>query len=181
MSNFKSQKWFISPHYSHPNAIHGRALSCSYPNALAIWRYRSVVFRTKMGWLLEHWRLWAILSQRVYRNPRTTYISGVMRRLREEVRNTDPKTLTRLVHELPAKMNEIYRLKGKKISGNFAPRKSPHACKCSVCESWEFICSIVEWIIFEIYSLTLKSSHQIFKNPYTFLKMNIACSMQKIV
>ena len=40
-----------------------------------------------------------------------------MRRLREEVRNTDPKTLTRLVHELPAKMNEIYRLKGKKISG----------------------------------------------------------------
>ena len=178
MSNCKSQKWFISPHYSHPNAIHGRALSCSYPNALAM---RSFVFRTKMGWLLEHWRLWAILSQRVYRNPRPTHISGVMRRLREEVRNTDPKTLTRLVHELPAKMNEIYRLKGKKIPGNFDHRKSPHACKCSVCESWEFICSIVEWIIFEIYSLTLKSSHQIFKNPYTFLKMKIACSIQKII
>ena len=42
-------------------------------------------------------------------------------------------------------------------------------------------CSVVKWIIFEIYSLTLKSSHQIFKNPYTFLKMKIACSMQKSI
>ena len=38
-----------------------------------------------------------------------------MRRLRDEVRNIDPKTLVRLCHELPAKMNEIYRLKGKKF------------------------------------------------------------------
>ena len=82
-------------------------------------------------------RLWAIHFQRVYRNPQPTHIRGVMRRLREEVRNTDPKALpvTRLVHELPAKMNEIYRLQGKKIPGNFDPRKIPHACKCNVCQS----------------------------------------------
>ena len=83
-------------------------------------------------WSIE--RLWAIQSQRVYRNPRPKHISGVMRRLREEVKNTDPKTLIRLVHELPAKMNEIYRLKGKKIPSNFDLRKSPHACKFSACE-----------------------------------------------
>ena len=86
-------------------------------------------------WSIE--RLWAIHSQRVYRNPRPTHISGVMRRLREEVRNTDPKTLTRLVHELPAKMNEIYRLQGKKIPVNFDPRKTQHACKCDVCVNLE--------------------------------------------
>ena len=84
-------------------------------------------------WSIE--RLCAIQLQRVYRNPRPKHISGVMRRLREEVKNTDPKTLIRLVHELPSKMNEIYRLKGKKILWNFDPRKSPNACKCSLCES----------------------------------------------
>ena len=52
---------------------------------------------------------------------------------REEVRNTDPKTLTKLVHEPAAKMNEIYRLKGAKIPFNFDPRKSPFACSCNVC------------------------------------------------
>ena len=58
-----------------------------------------------------------------------------MRRLRDEVRNTDPDTLVRLCHDLPAKMNEIYRLKGKKIPSNFDPRKSPFACNCDICSS----------------------------------------------
>ena len=81
-------------------------------------------------------RLWAISSQRFYRNPRPTNIAAVMRRLRDEVRNTNPDTLVRLCHELPAKMNEIYRLKGRKIPSNFDPRKSPFACQCSICSSW---------------------------------------------
>ena len=71
-------------------------------------------------WFIE--RLWAIYSQRVYRNPQPTNIAAVMRRLRDEVRNTNPDTLVRLCHELPAKMNEIYRLKRKKIPSNFDPR-----------------------------------------------------------
>ena len=58
-----------------------------------------------------------------------------MRRLRDEVRQTDPKTLIRLIHDLPAKMNEIYRLKGKKIPSDFDPRKSKFACMCDVCTS----------------------------------------------
>ena len=33
-------------------------------------------------------------------------------------------------------MNEIWRLKGKKIPANFDPSKSPFACKCSICTSW---------------------------------------------
>ena len=63
-------------------------------------------------WSIE--MLWAIQSKLVYRD-RPTHISGVMRRQREEVRNTDSKTLPRFVHELPAKMNEIYRVKGKRF------------------------------------------------------------------
>ena len=101
-----------------------------------LWRYQGkhdLFFGAKWDdfWSIE--RLWAIYSQRVYRNPRPKCIGAVMRRLRTEVRNTDPKTLTRLVHNLPAKMNEIYRQKGKKIPSNFDPRKSQFACQCSVC------------------------------------------------
>ena len=125
--------------FHHTTAIQMQFMEEHFPaHTPTLWRFEDtdpLFFGPKWDdfWSIE--RLWVILSQRVYRNPRPTHISGVMRRLREEVRNTDPKTLTRLVHELPAKMNEIYRLKGKKITGNFAPPKSPHACKCSVCES----------------------------------------------
>ena len=105
------------------------------------------------------------LSQRVYRNPRPTHIKGVMQRLRVELKNTDPKTLTRLVHALPAKMNEIYRLKGKKIPSNFDPRKSSHACKCFVCESWDIQCKV-------------EIVHKMFENYKTFLKMKIIWSIR---
>ena len=84
-------------------------------------------------WSIE--RLWAIYSQEVYRNPRPSHIDVVMRRLREAVRNTDPNNLIELIHELPAKMNEIHRLKGQKIPSNFDPRDSPFACTCDVCNS----------------------------------------------
>ena len=102
-----------------------------------LWRYEDedeLFFGAKWDdfWCIEDY--WGITSQRVYRNPRPTHINGVMRRLREEVRNTDPKTLIRLVHDLPAKINEIYRQKGKKIPSNFDPKKSPFACKCKVCK-----------------------------------------------
>ena len=99
------------------------------------WRYEGehVFFGPKWNdvWSIE--QLSGSMPQRVYRNLRPTHISGVMRQLWEEVRNTDSKTLTKLVHELPAKMNEIYRQKGAKILSNFDPKKSPFACKCAVC------------------------------------------------
>ena len=127
---------FAQPHSTNENQ---EFMEEHFPaHTPTLWRYEDndpLFFGPKWDdfWPIE--RLWAIQSQRVYRNPRPTHISGVMRRLREEVRNADPKTLTRLVHELPAKMNEIYRVKGKKIPSNFDPRKSPYACKCSVCQS----------------------------------------------
>ena len=82
-------------------------------------------------WPIE--RLCASLAHKVYRNPRPTNIQLVMRRLRTAVNDVNQRTLVRLVHDLPAKMNEIYRMKGKKIPGNFDPKKSRYACDCSIC------------------------------------------------
>ena len=127
---------FAQPHCTNANQ---EFMDKHFPaHTPTLWRYQGVhelFFGAKWGdfWSIE--RLWAIYSQRVYRNPRPSHIEGVMRRLREEVRQTDPKTLPKLIHELPAKMNEIHRLKGKKIPSNFNPSKSPFACKCDVCLS----------------------------------------------
>ena len=84
-------------------------------------------------WPIE--RLWAILAARVFREPRPKSIAAVMRRVREECRKIDESTLIKLVHELPAKMNEIHRRKGKKIPSTFKPENSPFACRCDVCSS----------------------------------------------
>ena len=128
---------FAQPHSTNANQ---EFMEENFPaHTPTLWRYgeHELFFGPKWDdfWSIE--RLWGIMSQRVYRNSRPTHISGVMRRLREEVRNTDSKTLTKLVHELPAKMNEIYRQKGAKIPSNFDTKKSTFACKCAVCcESW---------------------------------------------
>ena len=62
----------------------------------------------------------SILLERVFRNPRPGTIRGVMRRGHEE-------TLTKLVCELPAKMQEIYRLKGWRIPPSFDPHLRANA------------------------------------------------------
>ena len=101
---------FAQPHSTHANQ---EFIDEHFPaHTPTLWRYEGkheLFFGPKWDdfWSIE--RLWGIMSQRVYKNPRPTHISSVMRRLREEVRNTDSKTLIKLVHELPAKMNEIYR------------------------------------------------------------------------
>ena len=83
--------------------LHGKYFPAHTPT---LWRF-TLFFWPKWDdfWSIE--RLWTIQSQRVYRNPRPTHIKGVMRRLWEEVKFTDPKIPTRLVHELPTKINEI--------------------------------------------------------------------------
>ena len=43
--------------------------------------------------------------------------------------------LTKMIHQMPDKINEIHRLKGKRIPPNFEPAKSPFACKCKICSS----------------------------------------------
>ena len=103
---------FAQPHFTNASQ---EFMEEHFPaHTPTLWRYENsdpLFFGSKRDdfWFIE--RLWGIHSQRVYRNPRPTHISGVMRRLLEEVRNTDHKTLIRLVHNLPAKMNEIYLLK----------------------------------------------------------------------
>ena len=124
---------FAQPHSTHANQ---EFIDEHFPaHTPTLWRYEGeheLFFGPKWDdfWSIE--RLWGIMSRRVYRNPRPTHISSVMSRLREEVRNTDSKALIKLVHELPAKMNEIYRQKGAKIPSNFDSKKSPFACKCAV-------------------------------------------------
>ena len=125
---------FAQPHSTNANQ---EFMEENFPaHTPTLWRYEGeheLFLGQKWDdfWSIE--RLLGIMSQRVYRNPRPTHISGVMRRLREEVRNTDSKTLTKLVHELPVEMNEIYLQKGAKIASDFDPKKSPFTCKCSVC------------------------------------------------
>ena len=84
-------------------------------------------------WWIE--RLWAIMGTEVYREPRVWTVKKLMRRVREASKNIDQRTLIKLVHQSPAKMNEIYRLKGKRIPPSFDPKKSKFASKCSVCLS----------------------------------------------
>ena len=74
-------------------------------------------------WHIE--RMWGMFSHRDYQHLRPTNIPGVMRRLRDEVINTNSGTLLCLGHELFSKMTDIYRHKEKKIGSNFDTRKSP--------------------------------------------------------
>ena len=83
-------------------------------------------------WVIE--RLWAILAAKVYRNPRPTHVDALMRRVRDAVRETKPETLTKLVHEMPARMNKIFEMKVRKIPAGWKARNSQWACKCDVCK-----------------------------------------------
>ena len=83
-------------------------------------------------WVIE--RLWAILAAKVYRNPRPTHVDALMRRVRDAVRETKPETLTKLVHEMPARMNKIFEMKGRKIPAAWKAHNSQWACKCDVCK-----------------------------------------------
>lgn len=127
---------FATPHSTNAN---DEFMKNNFPNYTpTLHRYRGeheYYFPPKMDdfWPIE--RLWAILAHQVYRNPRPKNIQLVMKRLRVAVNGTNKRTLIRLVHDLPAKMQEIYRMKGKKISGDFDPKKSPYACECEICSS----------------------------------------------
>ena len=148
---------FATPHSTSVN----QQFMEEHFHAPTLWRFQDVdplFFGAKWDdfWSIE--REWAILSQRVYRNPRPNHIKAVMRRLREAVVSTEPATLTRLVHELPAKMNEIFRQKGKKIPSDFKPSKSKFACKCNICIS----------SVFETESNFYQPFVNILKNQYIF-------------
>ena len=76
------------------------------------------------------------MSQDVYREPRPMHIDAVMRRVREASLKLTAETMTKMRQAFPAKWNEVYRLKGKKIPSTFDPRKSKYAWKCKICMKW---------------------------------------------
>ena len=112
---FKSNKKFVfqqdfaTPHSTNKNQIF---MEENFPNHTpTLHRYRESghewFFPPKLDdfWPIE--RVWANLAKEVYRDPRPKHIQGVMRRVRDAVANFDDKTLVKMVHGLPAKMQKI--------------------------------------------------------------------------
>lgn len=56
-------------------------------------------------------------------------------RVNKEWKKLTPEFCTKLMHEMPARLNEIHRVNGKKIHPSFKPSKYQWACKCDVCMS----------------------------------------------
>ena len=89
---------FASPHSTNVN---NDFMEKNFPNHTpTLHRLRHIHpfwFPPKMDdfWPIE--RLWAIMAQRVFRSPRPQSIAAVMRRVREECRSFDEKTLTNLI------------------------------------------------------------------------------------
>ena len=54
----------------------------------------------------------------------------LIRRIRKAHRETSVTTLTKLIHELPARIQEIYRVKGDHIHPSWDHKKSKYHCKC---------------------------------------------------
>ena len=76
-------------------------------------------------WWIE--RLWAIMGTEVYREPRVWTVKKLMRRVREPSKNIDQRTLIKLEHQSPAKMNEIYRFE-RKANPTFIRSKEGQIC-----------------------------------------------------
>ena len=72
-------------------------------------------FPPKMNdfWVID--RLWTILAEGVYRHSRPAHVDALMRRVPGAVRDVQPETLTKLLHEIPARTNKIYEMTGRKI------------------------------------------------------------------
>jgi len=64
-------------------------------------------------WCIE--RLWAIMTQNVYRDPRPKDLAQLKQRIENEWSNISQATTLKLVHEMPLRMAEIVRKKGGRI------------------------------------------------------------------
>ena len=111
--------------------LHGKILSCSYTNALALY----IIFLAKVGRLLEHRAtLDHPISASLSKSTADAYQGGNAATLGggeiHRPQDTHP-TCSRTSY----KNQRNLRLKGKKIPSNFDLLKNPYACKLSVCES----------------------------------------------
>ena len=80
-------------------------------------------------------RLWAIWCGVVYAPPVPNHIRGILLRVRKAHRETTTETLTKLVHQIPAKLQEIYRLKGARIHPSWDYHKNKYKRKCEICKN----------------------------------------------
>lgn len=76
-------------------------------------------------WPIE--RLWAILTSRVYREPRPKTILSLKKRIKKCWKEIEQSTLTKLVHQLPLRLLEIEKRNGGRII-DFKGH-----CKCQFC------------------------------------------------
>lgn len=84
-------------------------------------------------WYVE--RCWAEMATSVYEHPPPQNIKQLLYRVRRAHKKLTVEFLTKRCHELPARINEIYRLKGEKIHPSWKVTKdNPHACHCHICD-----------------------------------------------
>ena len=140
---------FAQPHSTKANQEFMEESSPAHTPTL--WRYQDeydLFFGAKWGdfWSIE--RLWGYILKECIE------IHG-LRTLMASCGGSEKKLGTRtqrhwfgLFTSFQAKMNEIFRQKGKRIPSNFDPQKSPFACKCEICTSWDemFNFQVYNWL-----------------------------------
>lgn len=84
-------------------------------------------------WPIE--RLWAIMTCKVYKNGAPRNKEKFKSEIEKCWKSFTPSTLTKLVHEIPARLWEIQQNKGKPlVTSGWKPRMdNPHICTCDVC------------------------------------------------
>ena len=130
--------WFWEHDYSPP---HGTIIANDYLTEnvpahnclLPSRKYEENWMAAKLDDVIPIERLWAIWCKDVYAPPVPNNIHSLILRIRKAHRNTTVETLTKLVHQIPAKLEEIYRLKGGRIHPSWDYQKSKFKCKCDVC------------------------------------------------
>ena len=87
-------------------------------------------FPAKMDdfWIIE--RVWGIMKQEVYAEPRPKNVYELVDRIKKAHSNLTTETLTKLVHEMPARMQEIYKMRCHKIHLSWDYDSSLFRCTC---------------------------------------------------
>jgi len=82
-------------------------------------------------WWIE--RVWRNMTNKVYAAPTPKTLKQLRNRVNTEWKKLTPKYLTKLAHEVPARMKTIINQRGKQLSNGFEVKKSRYHCECSVC------------------------------------------------
>ena len=127
--------WFWEHDYAPP---HGTIVANEYLEEnvprhnclLPSRRYEENWISEKLDDVIPIERLWVIWCPIVYASPVPETIKSLQLRIRKAHRQTSVETLTKLVHEIPARLQEIYRVKGGGIHPSWKYEKSKYRCTC---------------------------------------------------